>query len=85
MAGWVLPWMRATLPPRYWRKVVTAAAGIALAIAASGLLPPWVDVIVILIALALLVESFGRDVVWLVRQRLRAGEGDVRVSRTSGG
>ena len=23
-AGWLLPWMREPLPPRHWRKVVTA-------------------------------------------------------------
>lgn len=68
-AGWVLPLMRATLPPRYWRKVVTAVAGIALAIAATGFAPRWVSVLVTVIALALLVESFARDVVWLVRRR----------------
>lgn len=69
-AGWILPWMRATLPPRYWRKVVTAVAGTALTIAASGLGAPWVGLVVSLIALALLLESFGRDVVWLfVRRR----------------
>ena len=39
VAGWALPWMTATLPPRPWRKVVTASAGIGLTIAASGLLP----------------------------------------------
>jgi phosphatidylglycerophosphate synthase len=68
-AGWLLPWMRATLPPRYWRKVVTAAAGISLVIAASGVLPSWAGVLVVLVALALLLESFGRDVLWLIRQR----------------
>jgi len=68
-AGWVLPWMRATLPPRYWRKVVTAVAGIALVVAASGLLPTWGAVVVVLIALALLLESFGRDVLWLIRRQ----------------
>jgi phosphatidylglycerophosphate synthase len=66
VVGWVLPWMQTPLPERYWRKVVTAVAGIALAIAASGLMPRWVDYTVVLLALALLVESFGRDVVWLV-------------------
>ncbi len=69
VVGWMLPWMSGTLPPRYWRKVVTAAAGIGLTIAASGLLPRWVDVIVTLVVLALLLESFGRDVVWLFRRR----------------
>ena len=68
-AGWMLPWMRATLPPRYWRKVVTACAGAALVAAASGLFPEWVSLAVTLTALALLLESFGRDVLWLVRAR----------------
>ena len=27
-AGWLLPWMREPLPPRYWRKVVAATQGI---------------------------------------------------------
>lgn len=69
VAGWFLPAMRATLPPRYWRKVVTATAGIALTLAASALFPEWVNLAVTSIALALLLESFGRDVVWLVRRR----------------
>ena len=68
-AGWMLPWMTATLPPRYWRKVVTAAAGIGLTIAASGLLPSWAALGVTLLALGLLIESFGRDVIWLFRRR----------------
>jgi phosphatidylglycerophosphate synthase len=67
-AGWVLPWMRATLPYRYWRKVVTASAGIALAVAASGLLPA-IDGLLVAAALALLLESFARDTIWLVRHR----------------
>lgn len=66
-AAWVLPWMRATLPPRYWRKVVTAACGVALTVVATGLLPPSAAVAVALAALALLLESFGRDVIWLAR------------------
>ncbi|WP_243062826.1 CDP-alcohol phosphatidyltransferase family protein [Humibacter sp. RRB41] len=66
--GWALPWFRAQLPPRYWRKVVTAAQGIALTFAASGLLAQ-LAVVLVLAALLLLVESFGRDVVWLVRHR----------------
>lgn len=66
-AGWALPFMRATLPPRYWRKVVTAASGIALAAVASQLLPLGANVLVVVTALALMLESFGRDVVWLVR------------------
>jgi phosphatidylglycerophosphate synthase len=67
--GWALPWMNAALPFRYWRKVVTASCGIALTLAASSLLPPVADTVVVGVALALLVESFGRDVVWLIRRR----------------
>jgi phosphatidylglycerophosphate synthase len=68
--GWVFPWFRATLPVRYWRKVVTAAQGIALTAAASGLLPG-IAVAMVALALLLLVESFGRDVLWLVLRRTR--------------
>ena len=39
-AGWPLQWMRAPLPPRYWRKVVAATQGIVLTVAAAGVLPP---------------------------------------------
>ncbi|MDN4613888.1 CDP-alcohol phosphatidyltransferase family protein [Leifsonia sp. F6_8S_P_1B] len=71
-AGWMLPWFRRTLPPRYWRKVVTAFAGIALAVAVSRLLPG-LDVVLVGAALLLLVESFGRDAIWLVRRRREKG------------
>ena len=73
-AGWAAPWLTAQLPPRYWRKVVTAACGIALVLAASQLAPAPVAALGVAAALALLVESFGRDVIWLVRgaERLRS-------------
>jgi phosphatidylglycerophosphate synthase len=67
VAGAVLPWMRRTLPPRYWRKVVTASSGIALAVVASQVLPPAANMAVAAAALVLMLESFGRDVMWLVR------------------
>jgi len=67
-AGWVLPWLRQQLPFRYWRKVVTAVQGIALAIAATRWLP-LLDVVFVALALVLLVESFGRDVIWLTTGR----------------
>ena len=68
-AGWVLPWMRAPLPRRDWRKTVTASQGVALVIAASGVPPSWVSRILLAVALAMLVESFGRDAWWLWRHR----------------
>ena len=64
-----LPWLRRPVPPRYWRKVVAAVQGVVLAVAVSGLLPPALDQALLLGALALLVESFGRDVWWLWRTR----------------
>jgi Phosphatidylglycerophosphate synthase len=68
LVGWALPWFRRRLPARYWRKVVTAVAGIALAVAASGLVG-WGGTVLVAAALVMLVESFGRDVVWLIRRR----------------
>jgi CDP-alcohol phosphatidyltransferase len=69
VAGWALPWLRASLPPRWWRKVVAATQGIVLAVAAAGVLPRPVTQAALAVALALLAESFGRDVLWLWRQR----------------
>lgn len=68
VAGWVFPWLRRQLPSRYWRKVVTAVQGMTLAIAGTGLLPV-LDILLVAIALVLLLESFGRDVVWLAASR----------------
>lgn len=66
---WTLPWMRATLPPRYWRKVVAATQGVALVVGSAGVLPRTLTVAGLLVALILLVESFGRDVLWLYLRR----------------
>jgi phosphatidylglycerophosphate synthase len=68
-AGWAAPWMRAPLPPRYWRKVVAATQGIALTIAAADILPLPLTHAIVLAALVLLAESFGRDTWWLWRRR----------------
>jgi phosphatidylglycerophosphate synthase len=64
---WSTRWMRGTLPPRYWRKVVAATQGVALVTATAGVLPFRLTVVLLLVAFALLVESFGRDVLWLWR------------------
>jgi phosphatidylglycerophosphate synthase len=68
-AAWALPWLRESLPARFWRKVVAATQGIVLAIAAAGVLPSPLLAAVLVAALALLAESFGRDVGWLWQQR----------------
>jgi phosphatidylglycerophosphate synthase len=67
--GWSQPWLRGTVPPRYWRKVVAAVQGVTLAVAAAGVLPYAVTQTALVVALLLLLESFGRDVVWLWRRR----------------
>jgi phosphatidylglycerophosphate synthase len=67
LAGWLMPWLAAPLPPRYWRKVVAAVQGIVLTVAASGVPGRVAGMIAVAVALLLLIESFGRDVIWLYR------------------
>jgi phosphatidylglycerophosphate synthase len=62
--GYVLPWLRAPLPPRHWRKVVCATQGIVLTVAAAQVLPAPLVNAALAVALVLLAESFGRDVWW---------------------
>lgn len=76
LAGWPLPWMRAELPPRYWRKVVAATQGIVLVVAAADIAADPVTRVGLLLAAILLGESFGRDVVWLARRRGSRAEVD---------
>src|SRR6185437_7491625 len=61
-AGWLFDWMRAPLPRRDWRKTVAATQGITLTVAASQVLPLALTRIALVGALALLAESFGRDI-----------------------
>jgi phosphatidylglycerophosphate synthase len=67
LVGWTVRWLAAPLPARYWRKVVAAVQGIVLTVAVSGLLPRPVGMLAVGVALVLLAESFGRDIVWLYR------------------
>jgi phosphatidylglycerophosphate synthase len=67
VAGWLIPWLAAPLPPRYWGKVVAAVQGIVLTVAASGLPGRLAGMIAVAAALLLLAESFGRNVIWLYR------------------
>ncbi|SBT95003.1 Phosphatidylglycerophosphate synthase [Streptomyces sp. DI166] len=61
------PWLNAPLPPSTARKTVAATQGVFLLVAASGLLPHLAATAVVATALATLVWSFGRDVLWLYR------------------
>jgi phosphatidylglycerophosphate synthase len=82
VAGWPLPWMRAGLPRRDWRKTVAATQGIVLAVAAANVLPLAVSRVALAVALAMLAESFGRDVLWLWRHR-PAAAGAAAAARSS--
>jgi phosphatidylglycerophosphate synthase len=61
-AGWLLPWLRRSVPPRQWCKVVAALQGVVLTTAAADVLPPALTGVALGIALMLLAESFGRQV-----------------------
>ncbi|MCW2762183.1 MAG: phosphatidylserine synthase [Marmoricola sp.] len=87
VAGWLLPWLRGEAPPRPWCKVVAAIQGVVLVCAAAGVLPQVATDAALVVALALLTESFGREAWWLWRHRgLRTRERvlspQVRVPRT---
>ncbi|MFI5569358.1 CDP-alcohol phosphatidyltransferase family protein [Streptomyces sp. NPDC051740] len=66
-AARVRPWLTAPLPPSTARKTVAALQGVLLLLAGAALLPHVVNVGVVVLALGLLVWSFGRDVLWLWR------------------
>lgn len=66
---WRMPWMRAPLPPRMSRKVVAATQGAVLVVASAGIVPQPQMTVVIGSVLALLVWSFGTDIMWLSRRR----------------
>jgi phosphatidylglycerophosphate synthase len=79
LAGeWLLPWMRAPLPPRRWRKLVAATQGIVLTFAAAGVLPTALAQALLLAALALLTASMGECTWWLWRRRDAAQHGQLR-------
>lgn len=72
VAGRVLPWLRAPLPANKVRGIVAAAQGVVLTVAATGLLPHAVAVILTVLALVALAGSFAQDVRWLHQHRVAA-------------
>ncbi|MFD4141804.1 CDP-alcohol phosphatidyltransferase family protein [Streptomyces sp. NPDC058572] len=70
-AARALPWLNGPLPPSMARKTVAAMQGMVLLVAAAGVLPLLAAHTAVLVALALLVWSFGRDIRWLWRVRVR--------------
>jgi phosphatidylglycerophosphate synthase len=70
----LLPWMRAPLPSRRWRRVVAAMQGIVLTVAAAEVLPRGLMQALLVGALAALAASVGECVWWLWRHRDVAGD-----------
>ncbi|MFF3062554.1 CDP-alcohol phosphatidyltransferase family protein [Streptomyces sp. NPDC057909] len=77
-AARVLPWLNGPLPPSMARKTVAALQGIVLLFAAARIVPGLPVYAAVLGALALLVWSFGRDIRWLWRVRIRESASVVR-------
>jgi phosphatidylglycerophosphate synthase len=75
LAGeWLLPWLRAPLPRRHWRRVVAGTQGVVLTVAAADVLPRTLMQVLLAAALVLLAASFGSVVWWLWRHRDDAPE-----------
>jgi phosphatidylglycerophosphate synthase len=68
-ASWVMPWLRAALPPRMSRKTVAALQGTVLVLASAALLPVPQARMCMAAALGFLLWSFYTDVIWLWRYR----------------
>ncbi len=79
---WLVPWMRAPLPPRRWRKVVAATQGIVLTIAAAEILPRDITQALLAVALALLTVSMVECTWWLWRRRDQAADRRAAVALT---
>ncbi len=79
----VLPWLRGSVPARYWCKVVAALQGVVLTVVAADLLPRLVELGALAVALVLLAESFGREVwqLWAARDALERAPSRPAVSR----
>ena len=85
LAGeWLLPWMRAPLPPRRWRKLVAATQGVVLTVAAAGVLPRALAQALLLAALALLTASMAQCTWWLWRRRHAEQGGQLHAGITVG-
>jgi phosphatidylglycerophosphate synthase len=64
-AARVLPWLSSPLPPSFARKTVAALQGVVLVVTGARIIPDPVAAAAVGLALASLVWSFGRDIVWL--------------------
>jgi len=69
----VFPWLRGSVPPRQWCKVVAAVQGIALTVVAADVLSSGAERVGLACALLLLSESFGREALQLWHARSDLG------------
>lgn len=72
LAARCAPWLTRPLPVRMDRKVVAVMQMVGLVVAVSDVLPAPYAQALLLLCLAALCWSFGRDVVWLWRRRGQA-------------
>lgn len=68
-AGWLLAWLRRTLPSRFSAKFVAVQQGVTLVVVVAEILPRPVEIAGMAVALAALLWSFGYDVVRLWHRR----------------
>ena len=68
-AGWIWPWLRRPVPPSFARKLVCVLQIAGLIAALAPNLPPPAAATVTGLSLALLIWSFGRDAMGLMRGR----------------
>jgi phosphatidylglycerophosphate synthase len=69
VAGLLLPWLAAPLPPSFRRKAICAVQYTALCALLVPVVPPSLADAVAALSLSLLVYSFAVDVLWLARHR----------------
>ena len=69
-AGWLLPWMRAELPPSVRRQTVCVVQVVALIVALAPLVTPPLSTAISAAGLAILTWSFAVDTAWLARREL---------------
>lgn len=77
-AGRVQAWLRAPVPSSMAGKVIAVVQGVVLVVATAGVLPPAATTLAVAAALAALVWSFGRSVMWLYRNDSAVSEPLIR-------
>lgn len=68
-AGWVWPWLRGPVPPSFARRLVCVLQIAGLLVALTPIVPPPWPAMIAAVSLALLLWSFGRDVIGLMRDK----------------